>query len=651
MADRQADDEAGSTRQQTAEDYFASDPSARARIASRNPAAAAIARPRITSYGGTPLGEPPTPGTPRTPTLSRSFSSNFNSPGASFRTDDDVFVLEFGARYLRVGLGGESKPRCQMSFGPEERKRMGDFSAYIPSLAGLPQKRARLGPSQTWGDTHELWQMDLRTLDLGFMSDKIERAVRTAISEHVLVQDDMKRRHFVLAVPPVLPGPVLSALLTSLFNGYPIPPSITVLPSPLLCTMAAGLRSALVIDIGWAETTVSAVYEYRQVLHRFSSRGMKRVHWKLASVMNAAIREELQILGIDSLEAPGSVTFEESEEVLFRMAWIHPEKDAIADYSRNIVEVPIPSHPETSPLQISFSKLSEPVAEVLFPRKSSDSNGIHENGDLPLCDLVYQSLLSLPIDIRGHLLPRIIVTGGGSNVTGIKSRVMSEMASVLRERGWDPVHSYGSANPPAKRPNTVARKSCLKQEGPVEVDGPDDESNGPATDQTQHPDGQAKGNPDPSGESQRLQQPQGQADATNKDIDEDSTTPAHLQPPLPDPFYKPPQPPQSTFTGPSSQLHTDALPTPPIRFVNTLGPWAGASLLSGLRVKAAAAEFEREKFLSQGLAGFSLLDEDRIVETGERGGSADGGAGDSAVGAGLGGVGRKGGSAIFGGAR
>ncbi|KAI9659208.1 MAG: hypothetical protein M1831_003790 [Alyxoria varia] len=663
MADRQAEDENGTSQRQTAEDYSASDPSARARIASRNPAAAATARPRITSYGGTPLGEPPTPGTPRTPILSRSFSSNFNSPGATFRTDDDVFVLEFGARYLRVGLGGESKPRCQMLFGPEERKRVGDFSSYIPSLTTLPQKRARLGPSHTWGYLHELWQMDLRTVDLGLMSDKIERAVRNAISEHVLVQDDVKRRLFVLAVPPVLPGPILSTLLTTLFNGYPVPPSITVLPSPLLCTMAAGLRSALVIDLGWAETTISAMYEYRQVLHRFSSRAMKRVHWKLASTLNAAVREELKARDIGSHEAQGSVTFEESEEVLFRMAWIHPDKDATADYSRSMVEIPIPSHPEISPLRIPFPRLSEPVAEMLFPGRSPGPGSIHENGDLPLCDLIYHSLLSLPIDIRGHVLPRIIITGGGSNITGMKSRIMSELTSILRDRGWDPVNDYGSAKPPDNRPNTM-RKSRVRQEGPVEVDPTNIKED--ATDRWQWEPVKADTSVEMRGSAEAKQagregadtsdekkdvadtQQYQQTEPTNRDIDPDSTTPAHLQPPLPDPFYRPSAPPSSVT---AARPQSGAPPAPPLRSVNTLGAWAGASLLSGLRVKAAAAEIERERFLAQGLAGFSL-DEDRIVGAGESGVSADGGAGESAAGGGgLGGIGRKGGSAMFGGGR
>ena len=201
-----------------------------------------------------------------------------NSPGLAFRADDDTFVFEIGSRFLRAGLGGESQPRYRLSFGPEPSAKLSEHAA---NRLHEKQQSSKALTYSEWAFDHELWQVDVRELDLGLVGDKLERRLREAIADYVLVMDDAKKRSFCLVVPSLLPQPLLSVLLRCLFECFPQPQKISLFASSLMCSICSGLRSALVVDIGWAEVTVTAVYEYREVLTKKSCQAMKLLSWNL----------------------------------------------------------------------------------------------------------------------------------------------------------------------------------------------------------------------------------------------------------------------------------------------------------------------------------------------------------------------------------
>ena len=81
-----------------------------------------------------------------------------------------------------------------------------------------------------------------------------------------------------------MPHQLLSSVLSSTFLNFHFP-SITLFPAPILHTVAAGCRSSLVVDIGWAETIVTAIYEYREVKQTRTSRAMKKTLLQMASML------------------------------------------------------------------------------------------------------------------------------------------------------------------------------------------------------------------------------------------------------------------------------------------------------------------------------------------------------------------------------
>lgn len=420
--------------------------------------------------------------------------------------------------------------------------------------------------ADAWGRRHELWRMDIRDLDLGLVSDKIERAIRTAVVNHILVLDEAKRRPYILVVPSDMPYALLMTTLMAMFSIYSPPPNVILVPAAVSSVVAAGLRSALVVDIGWAETRVTAVYEYRETCHRRSSRGMKLLSWNVRCMLQSVLGERAQHEEVQNRV----LALERIEEVISRMIWCQKGESAIPpEQASEEDDVSITLHTKPrSYLEIPFASFAEPVESTFVPKDTFTN--VYDDHEFPLPTLIYKTLLALPIDMRQACSQRIVFTGGGANIPGLKNRLLAEVSHLIDTRGWDPVDNYGSITPPAKWHQT---------RGPMTTTAA------------------VTGN---------------RETATNKDIDEASTAPAHLQPPLPDPILasiqrRATQPVPTTLTLPERTSPQQQNPPPAVRSVATLGAWAGASLLAGLRIKG-FVEIERERFLQHGLSGLERED-------------------------------------------
>ena len=130
-----------------------------------------------------------------------------------------------------------------------------------------------------------------------------------------------------------------------------------------------------------------------------------------------------------------------------RMAWCKPRKTGDDHQLEDgIMNIPPPN--DTSPdLSIQFSKLAQPAETTFFQPLTDDH-------DLPLPELMFNTLLTLPVDLRALCMSRIVLTGPHSNIPGLKTRLLSELSQIIEKRGWDVVESYGSASKPiSERPH------------------------------------------------------------------------------------------------------------------------------------------------------------------------------------------------------
>jgi hypothetical protein len=474
---------------------------------------------------------------PHTP-LSRSISASlYASPSAAFRVDDEnLLIFEIGSRYMRAGFAGESSPRCVLSCSPEQLRRVGDYRQYTPSYNPRNRRSQR---EADWAQSYELWTPDVRNQDLNLLGDRLERLIREIETYHLML--DSRARKVALIVSAQLPRPLLELAIASLFNILQCP-TVTVLPSNIMTVVGSGLRSGLVVDIGWSETNVSAVFEHREVSQKSSTRASKLM-----------VREYSKLLSLDTDE----ITLEEAEDVLIRLGWCRERNQSQEGVSKS--ELTISLGPST--FHCSASKLSEPSEEILFGA-GRDIRDLDEDNQ-PIHFLAYHVLLGLPIDIREACLSRIIVTGGSSNIPGLKRRLLQELKNLVATRGWNPVRNYGSAGP--------SRKGDLV--------------------------------PDSTKQLQTKSDSELKIEENTTSLAEDpvAAIPAHLVPQEQDLILLKLRQ-QQRLKNETQDLNGS------LRIVNSLGPWAGASLTIGLRVRG-IVEVERERFMSVGLVGGAVKKE------------------------------------------
>ena len=422
--------------------------------------------------------------------------------------------------------------------------------------------------------------MNLRETDLGLVRDKLERVVREAYSKYLLL--DTKARKLAIVLPSVMPLPLLSTVLSTLFYSFQCP-VVTLLSKPTMAVVAAGLRSGLVIDVGWQETIFTCIYEYREVQHLRTTRALKMVTLQMAKMLQAELIQERShssgtTKALEEDNEPLIVTFEHAEEITTRLAWCRhdaqtphakenlaqhfdtmtiPESLALDDLKiskedRTFTIPPLsPSAPAGS---VPSTMFCSPVETALFADGRPSCDLDDQEQTLPY--LLYKSLLSLPPDVRGVCMSRIILTGDGSKIPGLKMRLLDELSKTVERRGWD--HVWGrAAEEHRRRERELAtnRKGAASEVRTVQKS-------------TEHTD-------DPPEDAQ-------------------SVPAAAFEPQVPDPI-------EDKLRRDEAKA-TKSLVSGLIRGVDTLGAWAGASLAAGLRIKG-IAEIERDSFMQHGLAG------------------------------------------------
>lgn len=376
-------------------------------------------RPRpLTSKSDSPI-------TPRTPILGRSISGAFGSPGSYSREADETIVFELNQRQFSAGFAGEARPRCIWRFGHRvnESNRTGDFSQYQAAASRRRPKR----------EQSALYSLDLRTVDLGLVHDRFERIVQSIHTE--ILQLDQKLRKAILVVPTLLPTRILDVALNVLFNHYTQPPSITLLSSPVASCVSAGLRNSLVIDIGWEESVVTAIGEYKIIDERRSTRA-DRMLVDLTSHMLSEVTKS------DEHLSNAEHDFALAEEVRNRFLWC---KDLAREQSSEDKKVRIPVS-ASKEISVPFEQLCEPVEQALFASQSlATANEHYDDNELPLPDLAYDVLAHLSRDLRASCAGRIVITGSAARIPGLKRRLLSELQQAIDRRRWRVVKNYGSA--------------------------------------------------------------------------------------------------------------------------------------------------------------------------------------------------------------
>lgn len=396
----------------------------------------------------------------------------------------------------------------------------------------------------------------------------------TDINDRYLLIDSRPRR-MALVLPSMLPLPLLSTILDTLFNNFQ-PPTISLLSAPVLTTVAAGLRAALVVDIGWAETVITSIFEYREVLCHRTIRASKLLSQEMLkflgnAVLSATKQAQDQPKDLNERQYKKILSFEECEEVVTRLAWCKPSKynSAIPEVSealpsvlektevslqglditdKDFVSIPLCSTQPPLSLSLPFSSLANPCESAFFANGIADIE--LDDEELPLNLLVYRTLLRLPVDVRSVCMSRIIFTGGASNLPGLKNRIIDDVNNLIQRRGWDPVH--GTAVERLRlNGKLLTNRSKQTNDGPTEI--------------AAHEQGLLKLSTNPTLGDQELNPYE---DKLRRDLNKGTRPPVQGI----------------------------------LRAVESMGPWSGASLVSQLKIPSVSL-VEREQWLQHGISG------------------------------------------------
>ena len=246
-------------------------------------------------------------------------------------------------------------------------------------------------------------------------------------------------------MPTAFPVRLLTAVAKSMFVHLQMP-SIMLLEAPVMVAIAAGTRSALVVDLGWHECVVSVVFELRVVgVGGRSRRGGKA----LREIWKAMLERE----------GASGVSDAEVEEVLARVGWCREYGASSGDNDigdGSTIEIPLSTTSPPAILRLPFTKLSAPADKTFFANTTVDSPSpdYPDDDDLPLQDLVYRVLRNTPIDVRAAAMQRIAIVGGAAQTPNLKRRIIDEVRATVRRRGWDRVGKRPSAKQEEKTEKT-----------------------------------------------------------------------------------------------------------------------------------------------------------------------------------------------------
>lgn len=382
-------------------------------------------------------------------------------------------------------------------------------------------------------------------------------------------------------MPSGVPVPLLATALNTLFNRFHTP-SVSLMASPVACAVAAGMRSALVVDMGWEETTVTAVYEYREVQSSRSVRAGKSLVENTRKLLASALGgEQTAPTEADGgLRAEHVVSFEECEEVATRLVWCKHAGGVVSQGQQpeglptvteqdeteaskpptesrpTSTSIPLRSTAPPTTLDLTYDQLSTPAETTFFD--SQHPPCFFDDHELPLPLLIYRSLLKLPLDVRGICMARIIFTGGCSSVLGLRGRIFDDVKDLIQAHGWDPVQGKGAeaykTNPKLRR---VSRQA---NDGPTDIPSLQEVGSGVKGHEQDGVwvDAPSDAQPDPDPVEEQLRKRKGEKPCLQGQL----------------------------------------------RAIESLGAWSGASLLNLLKVPALAT-VERDQWREQGINGAS----------------------------------------------
>lgn len=221
-----------------------------------------------------------------------------------------------------------------------------------------------------------------------------------------------KERKIVLIENAFGQTEIRETLAKVLFRHFEVS-SILFVPSHMIALSSLAVSTAVVIDIGYAETTVMPVFSGVQIMPAFKDQGFG----------GRLIESELKKQLLESGVKEDILTPEILEDIKVRTCFVTTLERAQA-YRSNSPPTPPPS--VEYGLSNEILNISGVMRETAFEIMFEESN---ERDSLP--HLILQSILRCPVDVRRQLVENIFVIGGTAIIMGLLPRLKSELEYLV----------------------------------------------------------------------------------------------------------------------------------------------------------------------------------------------------------------------------
>lgn len=223
-----------------------------------------------------------------------------------------------------------------------------------------------------------------------------------------------KDRKISIVESVLTPTIVRESIAKVLFYHFEVS-SVLFLPTHLVALSTLAIDTAVVVDLGFKETTVIPVYSGVQVLNTWQAQplGSEAVHDEIKAnlILNGVKEEILSDRVVEDIKVRTCFVTKHSRALAFKKnEALQPCPDvdyAIDGY--DVIKVP--------------GLLREIAYEVLFPE---------DNDHLGLPYIILDAILKCSLDTRKELAENILLIGGTASALGIAARLKNELLKLIK---------------------------------------------------------------------------------------------------------------------------------------------------------------------------------------------------------------------------
>lgn len=237
--------------------------------------------------------------------------------------------------------------------------------------------------------------------------------------KHLLVNP--KERRVVIAESMLKSINIRQVLAKVLFTYFEVV-SVVFIPSHLLALYAVGLKSGLIVDCGYTETSVVPIYEQIPILNAIEYIDLA------GKTVNNRINEEIMKSGIVQIKKEeksaksvfGNLDEKLLENIKVRCCFVgRKDCDLVATHVKYPVDC-------DKVLNIT-GKLRAHTMDVIFELNEEQQS---------IATSILDAILACPIDCRKELAENIVLVGGTVMMPGFESRLYSELKFLLETKEY-----------------------------------------------------------------------------------------------------------------------------------------------------------------------------------------------------------------------